>query len=124
LEVSGKIIKAALEHGLSKVGQSSGRFLQVSGMTVSYDKNKPAGARIVEVLVNGLALDMAKKYKLAANSYIAGGGNGYKMLRKSKVLIGDFAAKLQANNVMVYIRKQGSISPKIEGRIKLVRANN
>jgi len=124
LEVSGETIKAALEHGVSRVEKSSGRFLHVSGMTFSYDKNKPAGERIVEILVNGVALDMAKIYKLAANSYIAGGGNGYIMLRKSKVLIGDLAAKLQANNVMLYIRKQGSISPKIEGRIKLVRANN
>ncbi len=118
IEVDGATVKAALENGVSQVEKTAGRFPQVSGMSFTYDPNKPAGSRIVSVMVGDQPLDMAKKYKMATNDYAAGGGDGYKMLKKAKVLVGGLSAKLLANDVMVYIRKKGEVAPKIEGRIK------
>ena len=109
---------AALENGVSQVEKTAGRFPHVSGMTFAFDPSKPAGERVSNVMVGDQALDTGKMYKLATNDYAAGGGDGYKMLRGGKVLIGGLSAKLLANDVMAYIRKKGSVSPKIEGRIK------
>ncbi len=117
LEADGAMVKAALENGVSKVEDSQGRFPHVSGMTFSYDKSKPAGSRVTEVVINGQPLDDSAKYKLATNDYMAGGGDGYRMFRKAKILLGDLDGKLMANDVMAYIRAAGSVDAKIEGRI-------
>ncbi len=118
LEVDGKTVLAALENGVSQVEKTAGRFPQISGMSFTFDKSKPAGSRVSNVMVGDAPLDMAKMYKLATNDYAAGGGDGYKMFRGAKVLLDGLSAKLLANDVMAYIRKKGSVSPKIEGRIK------
>jgi len=118
IEIDGATVLAALENGVSQVEKTAGRFPQVSGMSFMYDPSKPAGQRVHQVMVGGAPLDPAKMYKMATNDYAAGGGDGYKMLRKGKVLIGGLSAKLLANDVMAYIRQQGTVSPKIEGRIK------
>ena len=118
LEVDGKTVLAVLENGVSQVEKTAGRFPQISGMSFTYDKSKPAGSRVSNVMVGDAPLDMAKMYKLATNDYAAGGGDGYKMLRGAKVLLDGLSAKLLANDVMAYIREKGEVSPKIEGRIK------
>ncbi len=118
LEVDGATIRQALENGVSQVENSAGRFPHVSGMTFSYDASKPAGERVVDVMVGGDALSDGAMYKLATNDYMAGGGDGYRMLRGSKVLLGDLDGKLMANDVMAYIRAAGNVNAKVEGRIK------
>ena len=117
LEVSGDQVKQALENGVSQVEESAGRFPHVSGMTVTYDLSKPAGSRIASVMVNGAELNMAAKYKLATNDYMAGGGDGYDALRGSTVLLGDLDGKLMANDVMAYIRDKGAVDAKVDGRM-------
>ena len=118
IEIDGATVLAALENGVSQVEKTAGRFPQISGMSFSYDISKPAGQRVSNVMVGDAPLDAGKMYKMATNDYAAGGGDGYKMLRKGKVLIGGLSAKLLANDVMAYIRQQGTVAPKIEGRIK------
>jgi 2',3'-cyclic-nucleotide 2'-phosphodiesterase (5'-nucleotidase family) len=118
IEIDGATIKAALENGVSQIEKTAGRFPQISGMSFTFDASKPAGERTSNIMIGDAPLDMAKKYKMATNDYAAGGGDGYKMLKKAKVLVGGLSAKLLANDVMAYIRKQGTVSPKIEGRIK------
>ena len=86
-------------------------------MTVKMDLNKPAGSRVVSAMVGSEPLDLKKTYTVATNDFIARGGDGYRMLRKGKRLLGPLDAKLLANDVMAYIRKAGTVSPKIEGRL-------
>jgi 2',3'-cyclic-nucleotide 2'-phosphodiesterase (5'-nucleotidase family) len=118
LAVTGETIVAALENGLSDVENAAGRFPHVSGMSVEADLSKPAGSRVKSVMVGGAPLDPAKTYTLATNDYMAGGGDGYGIFRGAERLFGETDAKLMANDVMVYVRKMGSVSPKIEGRVK------
>ena len=117
LEIEGSALLAALENGVSDVENVAGRFPQVSGMTFSYDGSKPAGSRVENVMIGASPLDPSASYKLATNDYIARGGDGYKSLKSAKVLIDKNSAKLLANDVMVYVRQQGTIAPKVEGRI-------
>lgn len=119
LEVTGETIISALENGLSEVENSAGRFPQVSGMIVEADAGKPKGQRIVSVSVGGQPLDKSARYSLATNDYMYSGGDGYTMLNDAKPLLGVRDAKLIANDVMAYVRAQGTVAPRIEQRIKL-----
>jgi hypothetical protein len=44
------------------------------------------------------------------------GGDGYTALGRGKTLIGLTDGKLMANEVMVYLRRMGTIDAKVEGR--------
>lgn len=118
LEVTGATLLAALENGLSKVEEGSGRFPQVSGLTVGADLSKPAGSRVVSVAVGGAPLDPSKTYTLATNDFMARGGDGYTMLRDARRILDERDAKLMANDVMVHIRERGEIAAAPEGRIR------
>ena len=115
IEVTGADIKAALEHGLTEAPNQAGKFPQIGGMTVKYDSSKPAGQRVVEVLVNGESLDLNKTYQLATNDFMAIGGDGYEMFEgktrtEERGLISDIFEDA--------IRKDGTISPATDGRIE------
>ena len=62
LEVTGAELRAALEHGLAKLGEASGRFPQVSGLEIEAIGTRPAGERIVAIRVGGAPLDDAARY--------------------------------------------------------------
>ena len=119
LEVSGETVLAAIENGLSDVENSAGRFPQVSGITIEADLTRPKGERVLSVMVGGKPLDKAAVYTLSTNDFMYGGGDGYGMLKSAKPLFGVRDARLMANDVMAYIAKRQTISPKVEGRIKL-----
>ncbi|MCB1518329.1 MAG: 5'-nucleotidase C-terminal domain-containing protein [Hyphomicrobiaceae bacterium] len=117
IEVTGADIIAALENGLQAAPEAIGRFPQVSGLTVVYDPAKEPGSRVVSVKVGDADLDPNATYSLATNDYMARGGDGYSMFVGKPVLFSMTDAKLMANDVMAYIRKMGSVSPTVEGRI-------
>ncbi|MGL4323552.1 MAG: bifunctional metallophosphatase/5'-nucleotidase [Beijerinckiaceae bacterium] len=119
VEVTGAAIKAALENGVSMFEQKAGRFPQVAGLKVVIDPKQAVGARVVSIDVNGAPLDLAKLYKVATNDFMVRGGDGYTSLGSGKKLIGDTDGKLLANEVMVYVRKIGTVTSKIEDRITI-----
>lgn len=121
LEVSGAVVRQALENGFSMVEEGAGRFPQVSGLTVTYDMARPAGARVVAVEIGGEPLDDARTYTLATNDFMARGGDGYGMLAEGKVLIDAKAGQFMASQVMDYIDAAGDVAPAAVGRI--VRLN-
>ncbi len=117
LEVSGADVLAALENGLRSAPEATGRFPQVSGLEVVYNPDAEVGSRVVSVKANGVDIDPAATYKLATNDYMARGGDGYSMLVGKPILLDITAAKLMANDVMAYIRSQGSVTTTVEGRM-------
>jgi 5'-nucleotidase / UDP-sugar diphosphatase len=116
-EVTGQQIWDALENGFSKIEDGAGRFPQVSGLKVVADKSKSAGSRVVSVEANGKPLDKAATYKLATNDYMLEGGDGFTALKGGKVLVDARGGKLIANDVMVLVKKLGTVTAKVEGRI-------
>jgi 2',3'-cyclic-nucleotide 2'-phosphodiesterase (5'-nucleotidase family) len=119
-ELPGSQVLAALENGVSQVEKGAGRFLQLSGATIVYDPTAPAGARIVEATVGGAPLDADTLYKVAANDFILGGGDGFGALGGGNVLINGGNGNLMANDVMDYIVKMGGVTSVVEGRVKKV----
>jgi 5'-nucleotidase/UDP-sugar diphosphatase len=109
----------ALENGFSKIEDGAGRFPQVAGMKVVADIKKPAGSRVVSVEIGGKALDPKASYRLATNDYMLDGGDGYTSLKGGKVVVDARGGKLIANDVMVLIKKLGTVTAKVEGRITI-----
>lgn len=121
LGLTGEQVIAALENGVSAVEGGAGRFPHVSNLSFTADITKPAGERVSEVMVGGVAIDPAATYKVATNDYMGNGGDGYSVMKNGNVLIRATDGKLMANDLMVYIRKNAPVSPAVEGRVNLVR---
>lgn len=118
IKVTGEQILEALENGFSLVEKLKGRFPQVSGMEVKYNKNNPINKRVIEVLINNKKLEKTKIYKLATSNYLAKGGDGYSMFKNQKRV--DFMSPKYRNisDVLIdYILKKNKVTPTIEGRI-------
>lgn len=119
LVVTGEKLRAALESGFSMTSAVAGRFPQISGMVVEVDLSKLPGSRVRSVLVDGAPLDLERKYTLATNDYLAGGGDGYVAFKDAARLISPVDAKLMASDVIDYVAAAKTIAPKVEGRILL-----
>ncbi len=117
LELSGADLWEALENGVSRIEDQAGRFPQVSGLTFTFDPQRLKGNRIIEVKVGGQPLDKTRVYTVATNDYIARGGDAYTVLKQGKRIIDAAAGTLMTSHVMDYIAKQGTVAPRIEGRI-------
>jgi 5'-nucleotidase/UDP-sugar diphosphatase len=63
-------------------------------------------------------LDDGKTYTLATNDFMARGGDGYSVFSGAKQLIDPIDAQLMASQVIDYVAAEGTVSPKVEGRIK------
>ncbi|CAM9720401.1 unnamed protein product, partial [Phaeothamnion confervicola] len=60
IDMAGRQLLRALENGVSMYPRLEGRFLQISGISFSFDPSKPSGARVPEgsVRVGGVDLNM------------------------------------------------------------------
>jgi len=85
-EINGKTIREMLEHSVEFYPASFGGFLNVSGMTFSYDPSQPAKHRVKEILVAGQPLDENKTYTIALVDFQTEGGDGYDMLKNLKIV--------------------------------------
>jgi 5'-nucleotidase/UDP-sugar diphosphatase len=119
IEISGGALKRALENGLSQLPNPSGRFPQVSGLTIVADTGRPTGERIVSLTVAGVPLDETRLYRVAINDFLARGGDNYVQLRDAAHLLPESDAPPLANVVMDYVKNLGTIRTGAEGRIVL-----
>ncbi|ABG03282.1 5'-Nucleotidase-like protein [Rubrobacter xylanophilus DSM 9941] len=82
MELTGDQIYALLEQQFQE-GRT--RILQVSGLEFSYDASRPAGQRITSVtLPDGTPIDRSATYTVAANSFIATGGDGFTVFKEGR----------------------------------------
>ena len=119
IEVTGKELMAALEHGVDLFPDEAGHFPHVSGMTYKFDPAKPVGSRIHSVMVKGQALDTSKTYKLVTNDFMADGGDGYTMF-KGKTFVAE--GGLLSDVLIQYFEKMKEVNPGLEGRIVAEKA--
>ncbi|MET9046298.1 bifunctional metallophosphatase/5'-nucleotidase [Streptomyces sp. NPDC004362] len=98
VDLTGAQVITALQQQVSGANEASPKILQVSnGLTYTLDLTKSGAARVVvdSVRLGGTAIDPAATYRVAMNSFLAGGGDGFAELGKgANVLVGgdDLAA--------------------------------
>ena len=86
LSISGAVLKDVLEYSVAQYPAVFGGFLQVSGIEFDMNPAMPAGQRVSNLRVQGGPVVLQKDYMVAVNDFLAGGGDGYTMLKKAKVL--------------------------------------
>lgn len=118
VEMTGKNIKKALEHGLEKYPSGwNGGFPQVSGMHYEFDASKPSGKRLLKVYVGDTLIDENKTYTVATNDYLYQGGDGYDVIKDSKLI---YNSGLLIKDVFKqYVEKNKVLNAKVERRIKI-----
>ena len=117
LDVSGAALKAAIENGLSRLPNPSGRFPQVSGLAIEADASRPPGSRVTSVKVGDAPLDPGKTYSLATNDFMARGGDDYVMFRDIEPVLPVSDSPTIAYEVIDYIVSVGTVRTGVEGRI-------
>lgn len=126
VEITGKALLEALEHSVHRYedGEERGEFLQVSGVQVVYDINRPSGQRVVEAkvlcaqcLVPELEnINETKLYKVVMLDFLAAGGDGYEMFKEKTV---QKYEKLDIDVFVEYLTKKSPIHPAVEWRITI-----
>ncbi|MFF3582334.1 bifunctional metallophosphatase/5'-nucleotidase [Streptomyces mirabilis] len=98
VNLTGAQVITALQQQVSGANEAAPKILQISkGLTYTLDLTKTGAARVVadSIKLNGAAIDPAATYRVAMNSFLAGGGDGFAELGKgADVLVGgdDLAA--------------------------------
>lgn len=121
LEVSGETLLAALEHGVNDVEDGAGRFPQVAGIRFKLDLSvAPNSGRVSDVEVMSAegwtALQPDEIYGLVTNNFMAGGGDGYAMLRDGGMNGYDTAIDL-AEVLARHLSENEPFTPVLDGRI-------
>ncbi|PBC62975.1 bifunctional metallophosphatase/5'-nucleotidase [Streptomyces sp. Tue6028] len=107
VNLTGAQLITGLQQQVSGANEAAPKILQVSsGLTYTLDLTKTGAARVVtdSIKLNGAAIDPAATYRVAMNSFLAGGGDGFAELGKgTDVLVGSddlaaFEAFLTANS--------------------------
>lgn len=85
--IKGKDVSEALEHSLMRWKDDHDLqlgFLQVSGLSFTYDSTRPEGQQVQEVLVGGKPIEPEREYSIALEDYLATGRLGYDALARGK----------------------------------------
>ncbi|CAJ1077730.1 '-nucleotidase [Xyrichtys novacula] len=125
VQLKGSTLRKAFEHSVRRYGQSTGEFLQVSGIHVEFDLSKPPGNRVksLDILCTKCrvpkyeAVDDEMIYKVVLTSYMVTGGDGFSMI-KDEILKHD-SGDLDISVVSKYIRLRKKVYTSVEGRIKI-----
>jgi 5'-nucleotidase/UDP-sugar diphosphatase len=102
--------------------RAPGRFPVVSGLTFEADHQAAAvgSARRVRSRVEGKPIDRGGEVHRGLQQLHAGGRRRLHLRwRRGRTLIGLTDGKLMANEVMVYVRRLGTVDAKVEGRAVL-----
>ncbi|CAJ1419132.1 unnamed protein product [Effrenium voratum] len=85
LQLTGAQLLNALENSVSQYPRLEGRFLQVSGVSFSFDAKKEPNKRILEgsVKIGAEPLVMDKNYKVCTKDYLRQGKDGFDVLKES-----------------------------------------
>jgi 5'-nucleotidase len=81
--LTGAQLKAVLEQQFASGSNSvedPNMLLPSQGFFFAYDLSRPAGERIVEMRLNGKAIDPARRYRVTVNNFLASGGDNFTVL--------------------------------------------
>ena len=123
--LSGADLRLVLEHSVSRAenrrNDGTGRFLQIAGLSFSWDPSRPVGQRVGEIRVQNAqgkwtSLDENESYKIAAPDFLRRGGDDYQVFKQGAIESYDHG-RLVTDIVIEHIRRNSPLVSRIEGRI-------
>jgi 2',3'-cyclic-nucleotide 2'-phosphodiesterase (5'-nucleotidase family) len=87
-KLTGAEVFAALERSVSRLPESFGGFLQVSGIKIVYDLSKSEGSRVTSIeMSDGVPVSVTATYLVAMTRPLANGDMGYFQIWDSSVIV-------------------------------------
>ncbi|MFE7154642.1 bifunctional metallophosphatase/5'-nucleotidase [Streptomyces sp. NPDC057636] len=124
-DLTGAQVVTALQQQVSGSNEGSPKILQPSaGLTYTLDMTKTGAARVVvdSIRLNGTAIDPAATYRVAMNSFLAGGGDGFAALGQGKnPLVGSDDLKAFNDYLTANSSATSPIAPPKADRITIVK---
>ena len=103
VEIDGQALKKMLEYSASLTYG----LVQFSGLEMRIDFKKPIGERVIKARVNGKKIKAKRKYSVSCSAFIAGGGDGFSMLKNGKVLAR--SEKKFIDFLLDFVEKEGEV---------------
>jgi len=120
VKLTGVQLQQALERSVSRAPMPNAGFLQVSGITLTYDPKAPREARIISLSVSGSEVQPDGQYEVAMPLSLAKGGSGYFQIFGEKDVVRTGPAEAGMAAVIVeYVDKKGTVSYTGQGRTKV-----
>ncbi|WP_372343698.1 bifunctional UDP-sugar hydrolase/5'-nucleotidase [Streptomyces sp. KL116D] len=124
-DLTGAQVIEALQQQVSGGNEASPKILQPSaGLTYTLDMTKSGAARVVvdSIRLNGAAIDPAATYRVAMNSFLAGGGDGFAALGAGKnPLVGADDLKALNDYLTANSSAANPIAPPKADRITIIK---
>ncbi|KAF7997584.1 hypothetical protein HCN44_006155 [Aphidius gifuensis] len=125
IDVPGKILFDVLEWSVNKGNQSSGAFLQLSGIKVTYNLENPFGSRVMSAQIRCSQcrvphfedINQDKNYTVMTTAYFGAGGDGYTMFYSLESMSLNI---INAEILGQFLRIHSPVYPGIESRIAFV----
>lgn len=111
IKAPGHLIQSILEHSISHLPATDGRFMQISkGLAIRIN---PHARTLKEITVNDSPLELNKIYNLAISDYVFWGGQGHKVPHTTKIL----KQKSLVDILELSLKQNPIINPKTDNRI-------
>ncbi|MFG2501589.1 bifunctional metallophosphatase/5'-nucleotidase [Streptomyces sp. NPDC048441] len=125
VDLTGAQLITGLKQQVSGSNEASPKILQISdGLTYTLDMTKSGADRVVadSIKLGGKAIDPATTYRVAMNSFLAGGGDGFAELGKgAKPLVGSDDLKAFNDYLTANSSADKPIAPPKADRITIVK---
>ena len=116
LELTGKELKGAIEHGLS----GGGFLLPSKGFEYTFNINAATGKQLVSAKLNGVEIKDDQKYRVTVNNFTASGGDGHVILRDAKGTRIE-TGLLDLDALIDYFKANAPVKMTNEGRVKAIK---
>ncbi|MET8470380.1 bifunctional metallophosphatase/5'-nucleotidase [Streptomyces sp. NPDC006422] len=125
VDLTGEQLVTALKQQVSGANAASPKILQPSaGLTYTLDMTKSGADRVVtdSIKLDGAAIDPAATYRVAMNSFLAGGGDGFAALGAGKnPLVGSDDLKALNDYLTANSSAADPIEPPAANRITIIK---
>ncbi|MBB5934443.1 bifunctional metallophosphatase/5'-nucleotidase [Streptomyces zagrosensis] len=125
LDLTGEQVLTVLRQQVSGVNEKQPRILHVSkGLSYTLDLTKAGADRIAadSVRLNGEPIDPKKTYRVAVNEFLAGGGDGFPVLKEGKnKLVGPSDLDVFTAYLGAHSKPDAPLAPPKTDRITIVK---
>ena len=116
--LSGAQLRRALERSVSRAPMPNAGFLQVSGISLTYNPKAPRDERIISLLASGSEVEPDAQYKVAMPLSLAKGGSGYFQIFEEGQIVTTGSDEM-ADLIVAYVDKKATVSYTGQGRINV-----